>query len=152
MAGPVTFKIEGLSQCDEALGTLKKATAKAVLRRVGKKALEPMADAAERFAPVLTGHLRDSITTGTKLTRRQARLNKADPPEDFVSIFMGPNNPAAVPQEFGTFDQPAQPFMRPAFELEAEPTIMRVRDLLKPEIDKTIQRAAARALKLAAKG
>ena len=147
-----TYKIEGLAQLDEALGDLRKATAKAVLRRVGKAALEPMADAAERLAPVLTGQLRDSITTGQKLAKRQASLAKKDPPEDFITVFMGPNNPAAVPQEFGTFDQKAQPFMRPAFEAEAEATIMRVRDLMGPEIDKTVKRAAARALKLAAKG
>jgi HK97 gp10 family phage protein len=149
MSGPVTFKIEGLREMDAALGELKKATAKAVLRRVGKAALVPMADAAEANAPVLTGHLRDSITEGTKLTSRQSRLAKKADDRDFVTVYMGPNDPAAVPQEFGTVDQAAQPFMRPAFQAEAEGTIHRVADGMKPEIDKAAARARARALKKA---
>jgi HK97 gp10 family phage protein len=149
LSGPVTFRIEGLSEMDAALGELKKATAKGVLRRVGKAALVPMADAAEANAPVLTGHLRDTITVGTKLTSRQSRLAKKAEDKDFVTVYMGPNDQAAVPQEVGTVDEPAQPFMRPAFEQEARPTIDRVANLMRPEIDKTVARARARALKKA---
>jgi len=147
MSGPVTFKIQGLSEMDEALGEFSKATAKNILKRVGKAALVPMADLAQSLAPKLTGQLRDSITEGTKLTSRQARLAKQDDNPSFTTIYMGPNDPAAIPQEFGTFDQPAQPFMRPAFAQEAEATIRRVADGLKPEIDKAAARARAKALK-----
>jgi HK97 gp10 family phage protein len=147
MAGPVTFHIDGLSELDAALGEFSKATAKNILKRVGKAALVPMAELAQSLAPVLTGSLKDSITEGTKLTSRQARLAKQAEGPSFVTIYMGPNDPAAVPQEFGTFDQPAQPFMRPAFAQEAENTIKRVADGLKPEIDKAAARARAKALK-----
>lgn len=147
----VSFKIEGLRELDAALGEFKKATAKAIIRRTLKKAAEGMAAAAERNAPVLSGQLRESIAIGTKLTRRQARLAKKDPDKDFVTVYMGPNNPAAVPQEFGTFDQKAQPFMRPAFAAEAENTIGRVRDIMRTEIDKTVERARKRAMRAAAK-
>lgn len=147
----VSFKIEGLRELDAALGEFPKTTAKGVIRRTLKKAAEPLAAAAERNAPVLSGQLRESITIGTKLTRRQARLAKKDPDKDFVRIYIGPNNPAAVPQEFGTFDQRAQPFMRPAFEAEAEATLGRIKDIMRTEIDKTAERARKRALKAAAK-
>ena len=149
MSRPVKFKIEGLREIDAALGELPKATAKAVLRRVGKAALVPMADAAEANAPFLTGHLRDSISVGQKLTRRQARLNRQRDDKDFVEIFMGPSDAAAVPQEFGTVNDSPQPFMRPAFASEARPTIDRIAQGLRPEIDKAVARARSRALKVA---
>lgn len=150
MAGTVTIKIDGLRELDSALGELSKAAAKGVLRRVGKAALMPMAEAAEENAPVLTGHLKASITVGTKLTSRQTRLAKQADRKDFVTVYMGPNDPAAVPQEFGTVDDPPQPFMRPAFAAEAENTIKRVADGLRPEIETAAARARARALKKAA--
>ena len=43
-----TMKLEGFRELDKALGELPKATGKNVLRKVGRKALEPMrADAEE---------------------------------------------------------------------------------------------------------
>ncbi len=82
MSGPVTVKFEGGMELDAAFRSLmddfdaSKATVKNTMRRGMKEALVPMADAAEANAPLLTGHLRDSITEGTKLTSRQSRLEK----------------------------------------------------------------------------
>lgn len=149
---PVTMKIAGLRELDAALGELKKATARSVLVRVGKKALEPMAGAARRLAPddPATGgsDLKNNIVVGTKLNPRQKRLVKKEP-KDFAVVYMGTSDPAGVPQEFGTVNHGPQPFMRPAFEQEARATIDRVAQGLKPEIDKAAQRARARALKKA---
>ncbi|MEX0854103.1 MAG: HK97-gp10 family putative phage morphogenesis protein [Bauldia sp.] len=47
----VTYQIEGLRQLDEALGELKKSTARRVLHKVLKRAGEPIAEAARRLAP-----------------------------------------------------------------------------------------------------
>ena len=150
----ISMKIEGLSQLDAALGELSKAVAKNTLIRVGKKALEPMADVARGLAPddPATGgnDLKHSITVGTKLNARQKRLAKKEP-KDFATVYMGTADPAGVPQEFGTVNHGPQSFMRPAFAQEAEATIRRVADWLKPEIDKSVARARARALKKAAK-
>jgi len=154
MSAPVTVKFEGGRELDAALKSLaddfdaSKTTVKNVIRRGLKEALVPMADAAEANAPVLTGHLRDSITEGTKLTSRQARLAKREP-KDFVTVYMGPNDPAAVPQEFGTVDQPAQPFMRPAFAAEAQATIGRVGTAIRAQLDKAVARAQRKAMKRA---
>ena len=112
----VTVKVEGLRDLDAALSELPKiTTAKAVVRRVLKKAAEPLRALAEQTAPRLTGALKISIVIGTKLTRRQARMARKEP-KSLTEMFIGTSNPAAVPQEFGTHDQKAQPFMRPAWQ------------------------------------
>jgi HK97 gp10 family phage protein len=146
----VTMKIEGLREMDAALGELSKAVAKNTLIRVGKAALEPMADVARGLAPddPETGgnDLKHSITVGTKLNARQKRLAKKEP-KHFATVHMGTADPAGVPQEFGTVNHGPQSFMRPAFQQEAQSTIERVAKGLKPEIDKSVSRARAKALK-----
>ena len=149
MVGRVTFQIEGLRELETALGKLPKATGKAALRRVAKKALQPFDQAWRERAPVLTGELEESGGVGTKLTRRQARLNRKIEGKASIEMHAGPNNPAAVPQEFGTFDQSAQPFMRPAWAA----TSGQVLDIVKSELGSEIERTAARAARrLARKG
>ena len=148
----VTMKIEGLREMDAALGELSKAVARNTLIRVGKAALEPMAEVARSLAPddPETGgnDLKASIVVGTKLTSRQKRLAKKEP-KDFATVHMGTADPAGIQQEFGNVNHGPQSFMRPAFAQEAQPTIDRVAKGLKPEIDKSVQRARARALKKA---
>lgn len=147
----VTVKVEGLRELDEALGALGKAAGKAVLRRVGVKALQPFDAAWRARAPKLTGNLSESGGVGTKLTRRQARLNRKRDDKSSVEVFAGPNDPAAVPQEFGTVDNAAQPFVRPAWDATQDQTLRIVATELGGEIDKTAQRQAKRAARLAAR-
>jgi HK97 gp10 family phage protein len=150
----VTMKIAGLRELDAALGELSKATARNTLIRVGKAALEPMAEVARSLAPddPETGgnDLKSSIVVGTKLTPRQKRLAKKEP-KDFATVYMGTADPAGIQQEFGNVNHPPQAFMRPAFAQEAQGTIDRVAKGLKPEIERSAARARARALKKAAK-
>lgn len=42
-------------------------------------------------------------------------------------------------------EMPAQPFLRPAFDAEAQPTMERLKPILMVEIEKAVQRRAARA-------
>lgn len=152
-----TFKVrvEGLRELDAALGQLPKAVAKGVLRRVGIKALKPFDEAWRRKAPRDSGDLAESGGVGTKLTRRQARLARASARaggKDFVEIYAGPNNAAAVPQEFGTITQSAQPFVRPAWDATHMQVLDGIKRDLGAEIDKTAKRAARRAAKRAAGG
>ena len=148
----VTIKVEGLKDLDRALGELGKSAGKAVLRRVAKKALEPFDAAWRQKAPHLTGDLETSGGIGTKLTQRQARLNRKREDKSSIEVFAGPNNPAAVPQEFGTVDQRAQPFMRPAWEQTQSEVLVNVETGLGAEIEKTAKRQQAKAARLAAKG
>lgn len=152
MPSSFTVKVEGLSGLEAALRELPTAAGKAVLRRAAVKALKPFDEAWRANAPRLTGQLEESGGVGTKLTRRQARLNRKREDKDSVEVFAGPNNPAAVPQEFGTVDQRAQPFMRPAWDATKGEVLANVAEGLGAEIDKTAQRLARKAAKLAAKG
>lgn len=148
------FKIDGLRELDAALGELPKATAKGVLRRVGKKALQPMASTARSLAPddPSTGgvDLRASVIVGTKLNKRQASMARKDEGKAFVTVYMGTNDPAGVQQEFGNVNHGPQSFMRPAFSQHARGTIDIVAKELGGEIEKTAKRRAARLAKKAA--
>jgi HK97 gp10 family phage protein len=141
--------IDGLSDVDDMLGELPKATAKAVLRRVGIKALQPMAETARSLAPddpaTPDPDLESSITVGTKLNKSQAREARKDEGRAFVTVYMGTNDPAGVQQEFGNENHGPQPFMRPAFAQDAQGAIKIVADELGDEIMKTVARRAKRA-------
>lgn len=150
----VTTRVEGLRELDRALGELPKASAKGVLRRVGLKALKPMAETARRLAPddpATSGKdLKASITVGTKLTQRQARALRKDEGKAFVTVHMGTADPSGLFQEFGTVNHGPQSFMRPAFQSEARGAIAIVAKELGGEIVKTAKRRAARLAKKAA--
>lgn len=148
----VRIKVEGLKELDAALGELPKAAAKATLRRIAVKALQPFDQAWRANAPHLTGQLDESGGVGTKLTRRQAALNRKREDKSFVEVFAGPDNPAAVPQEFGTVTQRAQPFVRPAWDATKDAALETVKTGLGDEIQKTAQRIARKAARRAAGG
>lgn len=145
----ITAKLTGARELDRALAEIaKKATAKAVIRRSLIVAAKPMAAAAQDAAPVAEGDLQTSISVGTKLSKRQAKLHrkmfKADRATVEVFIGAGPLS-SAHNQEFGNEHHAAQPFMRPAFDAEAEPTINRIGDQMWIEIEKQAKRAARTA-------
>jgi len=154
MPAAFTIKMEGLKDLDRALGELPKTTAKATLRRVAVKALQPFDKAwrANAAQNRLTGALDSSGGVGTKLTRRQAQQQKKTEDKAFVEVFAGPNDPAAVPNEFGTVDQAPRPFMRPAWDATMGETLQIVADELGGEIEKSAKRVARKAARLAVKG
>jgi len=154
-----TVKVEGLSDLDTALGALAaeygKPSGKAVLRRVGTKALQPMADTANALAPDNPGtgsnDLSGSYVTGTKLNKRQARLARRDQSKSTVTVYMGTNDPAGLQQEFGNVNHGPQPHARPAFDQHAREAIDIVAKELGPEIERTAARLAKRRAAKAAK-
>lgn len=181
MAKAVSVKVEGLKELDKALGELTKATARNTLRRALTSAAEPMRAAAERNAPMDTGELKRSIKLSSKIDNRAGKAEFAAVMrsggtkaaarsalrvarraqgigESFAEVFMGPEKGGkrqsikAIVQEFGSSKQASQPYMRPAFDSEAQTVINNVGKELAKEIDKSVQRARARALKKAAKG
>lgn len=143
-----TFKIEGLKELGEALQELPKATGTNVLKRALTEAADPIEQDAASRAPELRGHLKRSVTTGTKLSRRQKSQHKK---ESKVEIFVGPGAlPQAVWQEFGTAHHPAQPFLRPAWDANGKGALMSIKDALAEQIEKARQRLARKAERLAA--
>lgn len=144
------FKLSGLRELEQTLGTLPKATGKAVLRRVLREAGEPIARSMRAKAPRDMGDLIESIDVSTKLSRRQRALHKK---KSTVEMFVGPGPyPQAITQEFGTWFHRPQPFARPAWDAEKMAALDRAGTLLGIEIDKAVQRAARKAARLAAKG
>lgn len=142
-------QVEGLRELDAALGELKKSTAKGVLRRTGRQALEPFDQAWRSLAPHLTGALERSGAVGSKLSRSQRAEAERD---SFVEVFAGPGPlPQAIIQEFGSSTNHPQPFMRPAWDRTKDQVLQRVKQFLGDEIQKTAARAAKRAAKAASR-
>ena len=148
-----TVKLEGLKELERALAKLTKATGKGVLRRSMKKAAMPMKALMQDLAPrgdTASDDLAESVSIGSKLSKRQAGLHLKMFRDDraAVEMFVGPGpDPAAWNQEFGNVNHGPQPFARPAFDAEANPTLERLGPLLWAEIDKSLRRAAAKAAK-----
>ena len=121
------------------------------MRRALKKSATPMKDLMHELAPrgdTTTDDLADSVTIGTRLSKRQAGLHRRMFRDDraAVEMFVGPGpDPAAWNQEFGNINHGPQPFARPAFDQEAGPTLDRLGQNMWDEIEKTAERAARRA-------
>lgn len=143
----ISFKIEGLSECYAALHELPKATAKNVALRVLKKRAKPILDAAEAKAPVASGKLKKSMAISTKLSKRQKSRYKKDGPND-VDVFIGAGAlPEAHMQEFGTTSEPAQPFLRPAWDALKDNLTQQLADDMWVEIERAVTRLARKAAK-----
>lgn len=134
-------KTTGFREAEKALLEMSRATSMNVARRTLKEAGEPVAEKARELAPVEDGALRESITVGTKLTRRQRKLKRSG-----VEMHIGPGPlPQAITQEFGTWFHRAQAFMRPAWESLQDKVLETIKDLLWVHIKKATDRAARRA-------
>lgn len=150
---PVRVKVIGLKETEAALKALNEqvGTGRAA-RRVGLRALraggEILAKEARQRAPKFEMYLSESIDVSTRLTKSQRAAHKKFAP---VEMFVGPNNPAAIPQEFGTFKEPPQPFMRPAWDATKDQVLKRIADTLMVDVERTAKREAAKAARLARK-
>lgn len=145
----VTFKVEGLKECEEALAALPAATTKNVLRRALKSAAEPVVNTAQQRVEKRTGQLGRSITVSTKLSRRQRR---ATPKDSAVEVYVGAGPlPHAHMLEFGTVHSAPEPFLRPAIDAQGMRVLRIFRDDLKAEIDKAMARQARKAARILAK-
>lgn len=146
-------ELAGFKALDNALSELPKATAKNILRRVAKGALEPMADAAAAKAPDRTGRLAFSISVSEKRTRRVKRDLKWDT-RTGIAMAMGPASgfgaalSYAAFDEFGTIDTPAFGFMRNAWDGGAETTLDYVKAHLGAEIEKSARKLAVKRAKI----
>lgn len=158
MATEGSMAISGFRELDQALVALGKSLGKGVLRRVGKARLEPMRKIAEAKAPVWSGATKKDIKVGTVLAPSQRKAAASwvsgqgmrQEAKNSVTVYMGPGQqPQAIVQEFGSFKEPPQPFMRPAFDAEAQNTITGIGDDLWYEIARTAARKARREARAA---
>lgn len=150
--------LEGFREMEAALAEFSKASARNILKRAALEALQPMADEMESRAPEQDGaggQLKEAIAVGDKLGKRQKKLNRKT--KDFVEVYAGVADihgnhlPSGVQQEFGNENHGPQPFVRPAWDQEAQPTIDRLAVSLGAEIDKATARAQRKAARAAAR-
>ena len=138
-------RVEGLRELDKALGELPRQTGKRVALKVLKNAGGPLAEAGSANAPLgPTGNLKASYSVGTKLTRRQGKLNRKESP---VEVYIGPNDPAAIQTEFGNEHQAPEPHLRPAWDGGKDKALADIKSGLWSEIEKAAQRLARKAAK-----
>lgn len=149
MAAP--NRAEGFADASRALNALSKTVAK----NVGRRSLMPSAhllrDTVSSYAPRLSGNLSDSVIVTDKGTKATAR-RKRRAGDSSVEVYVIAEDPAAVPQEYGTNDMPAQPYFRRAVDAVKARIFDMVGNDLKRLVIDAAQRAAKRAAKIAAKG
>jgi len=145
--GDFTIHVEGFRELHTALRELPDATAKNVLRRIGRARLAPIAQQMADAAPKETGRLRASVKVSTKLTKRQ-RAQHQKYGRDDVEIFAGPGGfRYAHMAEFGTAQSKANPFVRPVWDSQGRQLLLDIQDDLWLEIKKAADRLARKAAK-----
>jgi HK97 gp10 family phage protein len=151
-----TTKIEGFAALERELERLTKAAGKGVLRRSLKKSAEPIAVLASSLAPddprTTSEDLHREISVSSKLSKKDAGEHRKMFRDDkaAVEMFVGPSTkayPQALMQEFGTVNHSPQPYMRPAWDQEAQPTLDRLGRILWDELEKSVARADRKAAK-----
>ena len=135
----IDMKFEGGKDLEKALMGLKRATAKAVARRVLKKSGQPVADRTNANAPEDSGNLAESYGVSTRLSHAQRRKTRGQDRDD-VFVYVGTNDPAGLQQEFGNVLHPAQPHLRPAWDALLPSVFKSIGDGMAVEIEKTVLR------------
>lgn len=159
------FDLKGLKELHDKLEELPRGLQRGVLKRAGTEALEPMADHARAIVPVREGALRASIRIESKTIRSASfrasyaafkrgggarpKMRRGEKGTIQVQVVSGGRAaPHAVFVEMGTAKMPAEPFMRPAADSQANATIRRLADAIGKHLTKTATRLARRRAKL----
>jgi hypothetical protein len=161
MSNGITVHVSGFAELGKALDEMNKSTAKGVMRRILIAAGKPVAATAAGMVHVgrdskrrKGGRLRDSATSGTKLSKRQKREHKKEETTSFTESFIGFGPIVeAITEEFGTVrGVKPHPALRPAWDGGKMDVLNYISKNLATEIEKTAaraaKRAAAKALKL----
>lgn len=143
----VTIKLEGIGEVDKALKALedefgdKLARSKVLIPAV-REAMKPVLQQARANAPKDSGDLTRSLIVEARRPNSRDRRSKYITQTDTVIAAvttasgkklakMGIKSDArAIAQEFGTAHNPAQPYLRPALEANAQATVTRLAEIL----------------------
>lgn len=156
-------KFEGGRALDQALGELKKATAQRAVREALIEAGTPIQAQAQEQARARpasspkkffkkggarklrrTGTLKALFQIGTRLTRGQAALVR-QAGKDFVEVYVGSRDPAALLEEFGTKDSPPNPVLRRSWEAHKDDALETIRAALTRNVAHWTAKAQAKA-------
>jgi HK97 gp10 family phage protein len=144
------LKLTGFKEMDMVLRQLPNATAKRVADRAMKKALAPVASAANGMRPKGM----PPVIVEKRLNKNQAREFRSEQTDQVRVMFVGSPSPRAHLEEFGTGPRKhksgkstgimrARPFMRPAWDQTRE----QVLDLLRADLAREIEKAVGRRAK-----
>ena len=107
--------VSGLKDLENKLFELKGSTAKNKMRKVLKESGEPIARRMRSKVSVDQGDLKESIDVSPRLNKSQRRKNRKGSFAD-VEMHVGPGGHVqGITEEFGTVNQPPDPFARPAW-------------------------------------
>jgi HK97 gp10 family phage protein len=171
-----TIEVEGLSDLEDALAELPKATAKNTIRRALTAAAQPIIRTASalirvrRIKPsIIVSKIKFSTGNAGKRAFAEAMARGASRAEageaahaanaggdDDPSITsgvasVGPTRAAFYGFEFGTIHLPPKPFMRPAWDQHQMEALNIIKTELKDQIDKAVARIARKQARLIAK-
>ncbi|MGB7407154.1 MAG: HK97-gp10 family putative phage morphogenesis protein [Pontixanthobacter sp.] len=160
MPGDVTVTIEGGKALEKALADLGDPV---YMKRAARKALrtaaKPIVETAKSLVPVDEGDLRESIKQGAARKGRSidsdyqvkqivAIDRNVQPPREIEGRSKKYRDPGVAGvagiKEFGGPDQPAQPFMLPAWDAEKGASTKRIMDTLGPAIEDQARKKAAK--------
>lgn len=135
--------IKGVAELVATFRELTRPTQRNALKRTLQTAIEPLADAVKAKSPVKWGDLEESLTTGVKLTKRQASLNRPQfkSYDNYFELHFGTSDPAGMMEEFGLGNNPEKAFFRPEWEARKRS----IRDSIAEELAKNIISAGERA-------
>jgi len=145
-------KVEGFEDLDRALADLPKATARNVMRRAAIEVLEPIAEDYRANVKELTGELKSTIGVSTRLTPRQAALNRKNATRSYVEAHVGAGpDPAAHLEEFGSVNNAPNPALRNAWDRGWRRALDALATAIWAQIERAMERARRKAEREAAK-
>lgn len=162
----ISLELLGLQDVEQALYALgQDRLIKNTNRRALLRAARPAAQTAKRLAPggrYSTGRMASKIGVTSTLAQRQRRGGKYRKTDNTAHVFIGasPRGPAVL-TEFGTGPRftkagkftgaaPAQPFMRPAWEMHKHQILKDYSKEIWIQIERSAKRLARRQAKLQA--
>lgn len=155
MASRSSIKVEGLSQCEEALADLKEtfglslATARNTVGRALTHAAEPMRGAMEANAPRRKGQLKASVKISSRLSRRQKTQHPKQSP---VERYVGPGPlPQAHMTEYGSAHNAPLGWARKAVDSTLSQVLERFPEALRQELQRVKQRQERKLARLLAR-
>lgn len=162
----ISLEMLGLEDVENALRQLgQDRLIKNTNRRALRDAAMPAEATARRLAPggpYSTGRMKSKVKVSTTLARRQRRGGKYRDDKNTAYVFIGaaPRGPGVL-TEFGTGPRftksgafrgaaPAQPFMRPAWEMHKRDILVSYSKQIWFQIERSAKRLARRQAKLQA--
>lgn len=146
MAKTITATVRGAEHINDVLSQLGKKVAENALKTAVERGAQPIINAAKAKAPILKepsknrkpGELRDSICAEVKLNKRKGSARAKIGPKRTKGA--GRQDPGCwgLMEEFGSVHNPAQPYMRPAYDSAGNDAVKELTNALKSAIDEAL--------------